>query len=147
MKPASKTWKFVGAAVLCAAIVSLACLYKGFHSKKSGYIATSSADQPNSQNPIAETAGSDTTTDNGNDRFTSQDRADMRNGRTPSAIVILAKRAGIDETTLTSIINEKRSEIQQQGDPSGLLLNDGQQFWNMIYDSLMKTIVQGELTK
>jgi len=71
----------------------------------------------------------------------------MRNGRTPSAIVILAKRAGIDETTLTSIINEKRSEIQQQGDPSGLLLNDGQQFWNMIYDSLMKTIVQGELTK
>ncbi len=145
----SVKWIVVGACVFSAVIGLMVFGHKGVNSGKSGYNATSSEYQPTSQNPIAETSSSAATSDNStaNNRFDSQDREDMRKGRTPGTIVFLAKRAGIDETTLTSIINEKQSEIQQQGDPAGFLLNDGQLFWNMIYDSLMKTIVQSELTK
>jgi TPR repeat protein len=79
--------------------------------------------------------------------LTAQDRSDIRNGRIPSSIRIAAKMADIDHKTLTSIINEERSKVKQQGDPSGLLLNDGQLFWSIISDSLIHTATSVQMAK
>jgi hypothetical protein len=75
-------------------------------------------------------------------RLDMQDLSDIRNDRIPTTVTTAAKRAGIDQNTLISIVKEKQAVIKRQGDPAGLLANDGELFWGMIYDSLISTMVR-----